>query len=44
MIYRSMYFNEWNDVKILFEKNAEFNFWSKLDLPKFQGSRPKQNK
>jgi len=33
MIYKNIYFKEWNYVKIVFEKNAEFNVLSKFDLP-----------
>jgi len=33
MIYRNMYFKEYNNVKIVFEKNTEFNVLSNCDLP-----------
>ena len=33
MIYRNIYFKECNHVKIVFEKNAEFNVLSNCDLP-----------
>ncbi len=33
MIYRKIYFKEYNRAKIVFEKNAEFNVLSNCDLP-----------
>jgi hypothetical protein len=33
MIYGNIYFKECNHVKIVFEKNAEFNVLSSFDLP-----------
>jgi len=33
MILRNIYFKECNHVKIVFEKNAEFNILSNFDLP-----------
>jgi len=33
MIYRNMYFKEWNHVSIVFEKNAELNVFKNCDLP-----------
>jgi len=33
MIYRNIYFKECNHVKIVFEKNAQFNVSLNLDLP-----------
>ena len=36
MIYRSIYFKECNHVKIVFEKNAEFNVLPNCDLSNFR--------
>ena len=33
MIYRNIYFKEWNHVKFVLEKNDEFNVLSNCDLP-----------
>ena len=33
MIYRNRYFKGCNRVKIVFEKNAEFNVLANFDLP-----------